>query len=376
MKLDDRARLRNKLRGDFNKLFFLMKKSSGYSKMDEYRHIYTTLTRISDLVGIEIDYDFDLEAEYYKNAVHSNKKTVDHRIYDEKLEVMVSSIDSGLDSFYKDVIKREASPYYSFFAKPLQYRSEEEIFEIAADFFKGYNPNIHKLFERLKKENIYLIDKTFISDGIAYFLGSGFDPYIFIYPEFNVKDSSSLCHELTHAYHFNLINSLGGNRSVNYSSNPLNEIDSHFTELVFFDYWSKINKEEANALLKSFNKTFLTYMMDYVTLCMICNHASDEEISKYRGEAFGYTSLTRETNSFSELFNDYQDVFNYLFGFIYGYKFYELYLEDKERALKEIDKLNNNAATMKLSDLFEAGLLDKSALTDEESIIKLLKKVY
>ena len=117
-------------------------------------------------------------------------------------------------------------------------------------------------------------------------------------------------------------------------------------------------------------------MMDYVTLCMICNHASDEEISKYRGEAFGYTSLTRETNSFSELFNDYQDVFNYLFGFIYGYKFYELYLEDKERALKEIDKLNNNAATMKLSDLFEAGLLDKFALTDEESIIKLLKKAY
>ena len=376
MKLDDRARLKNKLRGDYNKLFFLMKKSSGYSKMDEYRHIYATLTHISELVGLEIDYDFDLKTEYYKRALQSNKKTVGHRIYDEKLEVMVSGINSELDSFYKDVIRREASSYYSFYAKSLQYRGEDEICEIAVDFLQGYNPNIHKLYERLKKENIYFRDKTFISDGVAYFLGNGFDPYIFIEPEFNVKDSASLCHELTHAYHYNFINSLGGNRSVNYSSNPLNEIDSHFAELVFFDYWSKINKDEANTMLKCFNKTFLTYMMDYVTLCMICNHASDEEISKYRGEAFGYTSLTGKTNSFSELFNDYQEVFNYLFGFIYGYKFYQLYLEDKDRAIKEMDKLNNNAATMRLSELFEAGLLDKSALTDEESIIKLLKKTY
>lgn len=167
------------------------------------------------------------------------------------------------DNFFKLFIKNkdfikwaavsiaESLNCYNFY--PVEFKNmikEKETVNITLDFLNHYNNGIYNLLKKVSKDNKIFMTDNFISYGFTYFSAAeNFSPYIIIAQQYNIIDSITLAHEITHVYYMSRQNLNKNYYKINASNSCFNEIPTYTLELYFYN-WLKENK-----ICSSDNKT-------------------------------------------------------------------------------------------------------------------------
>ena len=217
--------------------------------------------------------------------------------------------------------------------------SKEDLIELTHGFFKSMLDkrlygNFMKMF-RHRKDCIKFLntDYSYGSYGIAHHLVSTNENYILVNRLFTIKDIFTLIHECMHA----TINNLNPNNFDNASE--FTEIDSRFAELLAFDYLKKYLPVPKLMLRKYLLHSSNCYSLNFIIQKI--NLIKKDHNTFYFKDNKSLKKFANELNIDIELleYSISNDVYIYILGYIYAVEFYNLYLDDKEKALHHLEKL-------------------------------------
>lgn len=248
--MDDIERI---IKKDINTVLGKLKQNKNKST---YAYNLIDLSLLYDLCDIfDVSDIFDNQINNYDFIFYKKYKNIEKILNDNFFKLFIKN---------KDFIKwaaisiAEALNCYNFY--PVEFKNvikEKEAVNITLDFLKHYNNNIYNLLKTVSKDNKIFMTDNFISYGVTCFSTTeNFSPYIIIEQQYNIMDSITLAHEITHVYYMSRQNFSKNYYKINASNSCFNEIPTYTLELYFYE-WLKENRICSNDNKILYNLIFL-----------------------------------------------------------------------------------------------------------------------
>jgi len=227
--------------------------------------------------------------------------------------------------------------------------SIEESQELVAEFLNKFDKKIFESFKKCVKNNkfIYLSSKEydFVNDGLTFY-GNYFTPYVLVEDYGSIFTAVNSIHEVGHIYDFNNSNEC--------RRNYLCEIYSHFLELVFGDYLVE-NKID-------FQNVKYEYLYKLEKNIKDLSNLLKEDI---------ITNL-----DFRQKYNQIYSILEYTYGMVLALEFYNIYLQDKELAMYQINDLSKNKNDFSNPfDIIEKYNFNKEEIIEGKVLEKYIKRI-
>lgn len=220
---------------------------------------------------------------------------------------------------------------------PKNSLTENDILTLTHDFYRSINPFFYEHFmKRFKERDTYLnfgIYNRRLHHGEAISLPSTNEVFINVNREFTLEDFGTTVHEYSHAISF----------TINPSHQTLGkqhftEIDSIFFELLAYDYFYDLTKNQTAVLLKAQEHNHnITYANKFNTMMYLeiletelnRDFRNTEEMQKLATQRFRISpDYLEKTLKYG---NEHPEI--YLTGYMIAIELYMLYKKDKDKAL-------------------------------------------
>lgn len=232
--------------------------------------------------------------------------------YQKNLYIKTHEFNSELTENYINLFFDYLDQNFEYNVDQFSYKDSQMLVN---DFLIQFDKNIYNVFKKCVISNrfIYLQNKEedITHDGLIFF-GHYFKPYILIEDYDSIFTALTCIHEVGHLYDFTNLYL----RKNNY----VEEIYSHFLELVFGDYLID-NKIDCKNIKYNYFDCLEAKIIDlYILLdeCIITN--------------LDYTQ------KFDQIYHNLK----YTYGMILALEFYNIYLKDKELGMYYINDFSNN----------------------------------
>ena len=306
-----------------NDLKIILDRYKEASNLEEEALCYKDYKAITDLLSNLDNLNFQSvqfeKKDDYVKIINKDKNYVTKEMYDNRLLLgslynrLIDSISSEFDEEEYDV--------------PSNQR------EVLINFFKQYN--IDKIFIDMLDNNKILVDDNFVSPTTLIFKSIN-KKYILVS---NDKELDALSHEMGHIIESDIIQE---------DNHIMLEFISTLIEILFIDYYQKIDSETANTMKNNFVSKLFYLMLSLLPQIEIMKRHSDAFINmslnnKYRDE---YNSMTLFGNYIrdNELYQQY-----YAIGLLLSISFY--YKLKNGGTLDEVIEFVKNNKNTNLHDL-------------------------
>lgn len=237
--------------------------------------------------------------------------------------------------------------------------SLQENLEIVNDFFKEFDSQSFDYFIKLCKDNRVAYNicdiKQIESYGTTYLGYDNYMPYMLIESPENILSAITLVHEIGHLSDYNKSKSNSNKHRINKNLNNCLEINSHFYELVFYDFLEKNNI--CNEDLKNIKIGYFEHL--FVNICDFDN------------------LLNKNISTINDAYDNYNEIIDipeYVYGKIFALCFYDKYNSDNKKGLESINKFISNSGVFEYKSFDD--ILSNMPFTKEIVIKgKTLKKI-
>lgn len=195
----------------------------------------------------------------------------------------------------------------------LRYVPFDKSMELATNFFESFDEEIYNFFIKMTNSpRFVIIDDVDNYEGWALRNNYLVDSFTIIVPSYFISDFLTIIHETMHSYNFSLIKNSSINEHDKITINGLFESPSFFIEHVGLDYLKNIkyNQGEINKLDSIFDMELIYLLVEFRELLL---------------------------SGFSE-YSDYLYKETYSYGRILSYHFYDNYLKDPQKTIRDIKK--------------------------------------
>ena len=345
----------NELNKDMEEILNSIKHFTSKSKQCQLIQDYYTLQEIYEKIG-EKDKAKDCNSKKIKKEIffnYINRKFAplfwkdlqkNKKIY---LDLIISLLDL-FDSYNEPTI------HESMFKSEINVN---ESFNMALKFLKNYDLDVYNVLKELINNNRVMYIENYISRyyGLTYNINTNSKSYIIMNIDPNINSSITLVHEAGHIYDFNKNkNNSSKKKMKSYFVNSCNEIFPNYLELVYKNYLRKqeiylddldmSDKKDIQILFNVINSIFK----------MLCSCD---------------TNLNFEINNLKSKLSE-------LFGKICSSYYYDIYLEDPEKARYYTNLLLENMGSYDdITILKKSGIeIDELLESFEEKFQKIYKR--
>ncbi len=330
-------KMKYEIQNDLLKILNQLDKTKSIKKYNTLVRDLSLLDNLANILCLETDfnkynYDFKLfflkeiellkkEKNFYLNNYEYNSELVDNYKY---------IIDSLEDKTFK---------------YDVEYMKRNDTTKLVLNFLKYYDRNILRKFKKCVEMNkfIYLNENSLECTGLTV-AGKNFSSYILVEDLNSIFTSVTLVHEIGHLYDLN---------NSYLKNNYLNEIYSHYLEIVFYDYIE--DKKDRKNVKYGFIEDL------YDSLTDLENLLNENIINNI---------------DFKQKYYQIYSILDYAYGIILALEFYNIYSEDMEYGKYIINDFSKNKNKIKNPmDLMKKYNLDKEKILEGETLKKYIKKI-
>ena len=297
--------LAKEIQKDIYKIINEMKKTKSNSL---YYNLATCLYFINEIIilkDLDIKYPKEFEFEWFKKNINKEKlafknKMVNAANINYDLDLKVANMSNYL--FDRYLINEEYMHLRRF---PF-----ERSLELAIDFFKQFDNEIYNFFmDLISSPRFVLIDDGGNLEGWSLKRNYLVDYYTVIVPQYFISDFTTIIHETMHSYNQLITKNSTFDEHDKVTINALYEAPSFFIEHVGLDYLNnKYYDEKINKLRKIFDIELVHLIKEFKD-ALLCG---------------------------SEDFETYLHKLTYVYGGVLSYHFYNNYLKNKDKTIKEL----------------------------------------
>lgn len=249
---------------------------------------------------------------------------------------------------YKIVINDNLDRNFEYDLDFLNYKESQNQVE---EFLNKFDKKMLITFRKIVKNNhVLYVDNRYDeypmeSDALTYY-GYSFEPYVLIDDYNSILTSHALVHEIAHVHDYNNL--------IYKSQNYTIEIYSYFMELVFMNYLKNDKKNYRNIFYQYIDN--LEESIDDLTNILKINMNSNKKYKENYGSIYYHLEYT--------------------YGMILALKFYDEYLQDKEKGIYLINKYSYNKNDYNdYMDLINKFNFDKDELLEGKILKKEIKNL-
>lgn len=224
----------------------------------------------------------------------------------------------------------------------------ENILILLSNFFSLYDKNIFNHYKKvLDKKLIYICPNIEDAYAKTFTLNSEKCSYILISKENqNILFAQTLAHEIIHSYINTFLYDISPKERFKYHINSLDEVYSHFIELIFIDYLKKIN----------YDKKEIKNLKDYTNFTLGYYLSSFGEVFKNKDD------LNLE---------DYIIYENYSYGMLIAFHYYINYHKNPDKTKQDILNMTLNSASKDKHFLLNNYSLSEEDICNPKILTKL-----
>lgn len=292
---------------DIKKILYKIKYCKSKSSFEQLTEELNSLYLLCDEFDLFDALDYE---KYISRSITVEDNILKMRYYLSESKKFIDYISKNIEHFLtfsdqKDLFK---DLYYDSNTTHLNKITDiNEIIEYAYEFMKDYDKRFIESFNLLNDKNHLLISKKNIFDlyeGV--FIPNRYCayPYIGIFLNENIDDSSSIVHEVAHMINHNYAKNNFKTRNYPYY---YHEVYSHYIQFVFYEYIKR-----KNMYIEDIDNSFKS------CLFLLGNNL----------ESINYILESDECFNYEDLFYDIQ----YGYGIAIALKYLDIYKYDPEKA--------------------------------------------
>lgn len=339
--MDNNILIDNMVRSDILNLVYRIKKCHSKSM---YNKLLTELIQLYNLANtLQLDNILDVDNYAFKYFPFKEKQIEKKQknFYIENHEFNSELVDN-----YNGLINGSIDNDFRYDILRMNYKESQNL---VAEFLEKLDKNIFNVFKECVTNNrfIYLeSNETDIMNAGLTFAGNYFKPYVLIEDYDSIFTAVTSVHETGHIYDFS--------NSIPNKYNYVEEIYSHFLELVFCDYLSndKIN-------IKNIKYSFVEDL--------------EENIKEL--ESLLQENIVSNLD-FRQNYTRIYSIIEYTYGMILALEFYDIYLQDKELGMYEINDFSKTKNDFNTPlDVMKKYGIDKEEVLKGKVLEKYIKKI-
>lgn len=309
---------------DIKKLIFLLKGSKSYSTNYELISILDGLYELCDNLGISYPHYSDFTSKtisYVKETTNLDEVKYLKRLF--------NNINN---------LKYDLNVDFEIFKK----RNNEIEQQLISEFLKNNNMDAYLIYNNLKSQNriIYIERMEEYDDIDGFTISSPFNHIIISFCDVSLEKESSTIHEIFHVYDKIKYNHDSQFNLKRTSTNDFTEVMPIFYELLYSDYLCDKKIIHSNLYLKMLLNSIYIEVED---------------------------NLSALNNNF------YDSIIAHYFGSILALEFYDQYIENKEKALNNLDAFEKNYAYQSYDEIINSYGLNKNKILNLSTIKKYSK---
>ena len=335
--------LQKEIQNDIYKIVNELKRTTSDSLYYDLTSKLYFLNEIIVLKDLEINYPKEFEFEWFKKSNKNKKDAFEKAIFNTAqenytLDLRIAKMSNVL--FDRYLIKEGIVPF--------KYVPFDRSLELAIDFYKRFDEEIYNfLIDTINSPRFVLVDNVENLEGWSLKNNYLVDSYTVVSPYNLISDFLTIIHEIMHSFN----NKLTKNNSINENEkvfcNALYEAPSFFIEKVGLDYLSNFyDKKEINKLR----------MISDTETCFLLRDFKEMLLS-----------------GFSD-YGQYLDKLTYVYGNVLSYHFYDNYLKDKDKTIKDLKQFMVDYKTYDRKYLLNNYGLKQDNITNPQKLTKHMDK--
>jgi len=302
------------------------------------------LNELISLKQLHIKYPNEYWFEYFKKDTDPKKLDFEKSVFYDAINnykfnyKLAKMSDKLMERYVND------SDYVT-----LRYVPFDMSLNLANKFFSTFDEDVYAHFlEVVNSPRFVLVNKVDNYEGWALRNNYLVDSYTVIVPYCFITDYLSIVHEIMHSYNFKLIKNCSIKEQDKMTLNALYEIPSFFIEHVALDYLNTINYnvDEIVKLKSLFDKELIYMLANYKQILL------DEYVE----------------------FGDYLYKETYSYGRVLSYHFYNNYLKDADKTIKELKQFMFDYKTFDRDYMLSHYGLNKSSIINPQKLTKYMDK--
>lgn len=295
------------VRSDILNLVYKIKKCHSKSM---YNKLLTELIQLYNLANtLQLDNILDVDDYAFKYFPFKEKQIEKKQ---KNFYIENHQFNSELVDNYNSLIKNSVDSNFRYNILRMNYKESQRL---VAEFLEKYDKQVFNVFKDCVTNNrfIYLeSNECDITNAGLTFAGNYFKPYVLIEDYDSIFTAVTSVHETGHIYDIN-------NSKPN-KYNYIEEVYSHFLELIFCDY---ISNDKIN--VKNIKYSFVEDLESTIN-----------DLDKLLKEDI-ITNL-----DFRRRYSRIYSILEYTYGMILALEFYDIYLQDKELGMYKINDFSKN----------------------------------
>ena len=294
---------------------------------------------------------FEIPEKYISRGITIEDNDIKRKIYINQQERFANYIMENDDHFMDFSNQTSLFDDMYFDVDNIKYTKINDIniiIDYAKEFMTYYDKRFIDAFNELDNNNhILMAPKSVFDLYEAVFIPTKYCnyPYMGIYFNGNIDDSSSIVHEIAHMINFKFANNNLKTRNYPYY---YQEVYSHYAQLVFYDFMKKKNiyNQDIDNSFKS-------------TMSLLGSNLA----------SINYTFESGEYDCLEDLYGDIQ----YGYGIALALKYYDMYKEDSDKAKYFSEQFIEQSYHYEPIETLDKFGLNKEELISGELIKKYIK---